>query len=395
MGGPTHTDVLRQRLRTAALVSFAADALLLPLSLHYRPAAELPAILGIWVVHLALTTVALLASYGRVSEKLLDRLILGLVLAWVLDTELYLWLSPREMGLVTVSLTMGLMASAVFFDWSWRRTAVVSSLVCGAFALVAANAAPLGGNEEPTPLLLGGLVVGALIATASAGMLEQFRSSLAHRESKLAALSARLMSIQEDERRRISRELHEEVGQSLSAVNSYLWLIERELVADGAPYKARIAEARQVVGKTLTGIRELSGLLRPVVLDDFGLVPSLDAHLKAFADRHEIATSLTVEGLPERLPPQLETALYRIAQEALTNVARHAQAHRVRVRLAARGRELRLDIEDDGVGLRASGHTGLGLIGIHERVRALGGTVSIASDRGASLSIRLPLPRAA
>jgi two-component system sensor histidine kinase UhpB len=103
---------------------------------------------------------------------------------------------------------------------------------------------------------------------------------------------------------------------------------------------------------------------------------------------------LTVGRLPERLPAEVETALYRITQEALTNVARHARARSVRVRVAAEGRVLRLDIEDDGVGLPRGSTTGLGLVGIHERVRAIGGTLSIASNPGAALTVRVPLPAA-
>ena len=140
-------------------------------------------------------------------------------------------------------------------------------------------------------------------------------------------------------------------------------------------------------------LHEIADLLGPPV--DVGLIPSLDAHLKAFGARHEITTSLEVDDVPERLPAEVETALYRIAQEGLSNVARHAHARRVSVRLVAENRHIRLDIEDDGVGLpRALEKHGMGLLGINERVRQLGGTVAIASGRGASLSIRLPLPAA-
>src|SRR5262249_1582535 len=140
---------------------------------------------------------------------------------------------------------------------------------------------------------------------------------------------------------------------------------------------------------------ELSQLLRPSVLDDFGLVPSLDSHLKAFAERHGIKAGLTVTGVFDRLPPDVETALYRITQEALTTVARHARAHRVQVALSAERDELRLQVDDDGVGLVSSngnqGPTGTGLVGIRERVRSLGGRVTIQSTRGMSLRVVVPL----
>ena len=129
------------------------------------------------------------------------------------------------------------------------------------------------------------------------------------------------------------------------------------------------------------------------MLDTLGLVPSLDALVKSFAESHGIAASLIADELPNRLPATLETALYRVAQEALTNVARHARARHVRVALAALGDELRLEVEDDGVGLPANGQpaTGTGLVGIRERVRALGGQLTVTSRRGVRLSVQVPL----
>jgi len=181
-------------------------------------------------------------------------------------------------------------------------------------------------------------------------------------------------------------------------VLSYLWLIERALPAELAEMRTRAAEARRLAAQTVTEIRELSQLLRPSALDDYGLVPTLETFLKGFADRQRIAATLSVDGLAERLPADIETALYRIAQEALTNVALHAHATRVAVRLAADAREVHLAVEDDGVGLpdafRSARPAGTGLIGIRERVRSLGGTVSMHSAGGACLEIRLPLPQA-
>src|SRR5439155_15630206 len=171
---------------------------------------------------------------------------------------------------------------------------------------------------------------------------DRMRSSLAERQRELEGLSVRLMAAQEEERRRLSRELHDELGQSLTAVNAYLWLMEKDVPEGLDVVRERAVEARRLVSKTLAQMRELSQLLRPSVLDDLGLVPSLDSHLKAFADRHQIGVAFDAEGLPERLPAALETALYRIVQEALTNVARHAHARHVRVTLGVDGDMLRL-----------------------------------------------------
>src|SRR5207245_6137731 len=141
------------------------------------------------------------------------------------------------------------------------------------------------------------------------------------------------MAVQEEERRRLARELHDEFGQTLPAVNANLWLIERQAAADAEALRHRTTETRRLVARTLGAMRELSQLLRPAVLDTLGLVPSLDALVKTFAASHGIAASLTADELPGRLSAALETALYRVAQEALTNVARHARARHVRVAL--------------------------------------------------------------
>src|SRR5207244_10679299 len=119
--------------------------------------------------------------------------------------------------------------------------------------------------------------------------------------------------------------------------------------------------------------------------------------LGAFAEHHQLAITWTSDGLPERLPAEMETALYRITQEALTNAARHARAARVRVALTAIGGELRLEIEDDGIGLAVHNGgrppTGTGLVGIRERVRALGGQLVLHGERGMRVEVRVPLPR--
>jgi signal transduction histidine kinase len=202
------------------------------------------------------------------------------------------------------------------------------------------------------------------------------------------------MFVQEEQLRRVARELHEELGQSLTAVSSYLWVLQQQSPRQPVTLRAAASEARRLVARILGQLRELSQLLRPHALDLYGLIPSLEAHLRTFETRHGIAAEFLVSGVRERLPPDMETALYRIAQEALTNVARHAHATRVRVALTVMGGELRLKIEDDGDGLPQNGsgrRAGVGLIGIRERARALGGTMTVASSRGVRLAVRLPL----
>ena len=136
--------------------------------------------------------------------------------------------------------------------------------------------------------------------------------------------------------------------------------------------------------------------VRPPGLDLYGLAPSLESQLEAFRGTHRIATKFSVEALPDRLPEAIETAVYRIIQEALTNVARHAHAKRVSVALRGEDGALRLEVRDDGVGLPTtngtSRRTGIGLVGIRERVRALGGQLLLHGERGVRLEVRVPLP---
>jgi len=389
-----HGRALRVRLRIAALIALAAGFLFLPIEGYFRPAADRRALLIGWAIHTTLATTALVASAMPLAPRTIARLALGLVLIHIANAHLYLLLAPHNPALVASDLICVLGIGPVFFSWSTSRTLVVALITSVTFAVVGFSLPTDATGRGSVVGALGALVVGAGIAVASARVLGQLRGNLARRRRELAALSARLMSVQEEERRRLSRELHDEFGQSLTAVNAYLWLIERQ-ATDSALLREQTAEARRVVSRTLAAMRELSQLLRPSVLDDFGLVPSLDSHLRSFAARHRIETSFSAEGLPERLPADMETALYRITQEALTNVARHARATRVRVTLSTRGRDISLEIEDDGVGLPtrngSGGHAGTGLVGIRERVRILGGTMTIHGRPGTRLRIAVPL----
>jgi len=289
-----------------------------------------------------------------------------------------------------------LMGDSVLFGWSTKRVLALAIGFSAGFLLLGIEVAPYDVPRPDFAVASIVLLVGAATAVGCAHLLAILRSSLAERQRELSELSTRLMSVQEEERRRLARELHDEFGQTLTAVNANLWLIERQAPADAEALRHRTTETRRLVARTLGAMRELSQLLRPSVLDTLGLMPSLDALVSAFREHHQIATSLTGDGLPERLPAEMETALYRIAQEALTNVARHARAARVRVALTAMGGELRLEIEDDGVGLAAHNGgtppTGTGLVGIRERVRALGGQLLLHGERGVRLEVRVPLP---
>jgi signal transduction histidine kinase len=388
----------KAELRLAALIALVSVIFLWPIQAFYIAEHALPALMLVYALHTLVTGTVLLASFRVVSARQADRLTILFTLGLTANLLLYLYLLPFAVptypSLISNALTCLLIADAVLFSWSTRRMLAISIATCLGFAAVGATLSLRGVPASPFALTLTWLGIGAALAVTCARVLGRFRASLMRRQTELAALSARLMSVQEEQLKSLSRELHDELGQSLTAVSSYMWLIEKQLPEELPALRTRTAEARRLVAKTLGQMRELSQLLRPPVLDLYGLGASLEAHLKAFGQRHQIATSFAADGVPDRLPAEIETAVYRITQEALTNVARHSKAARVRVSLTTEGSELTLEVEDDGVGLAADRDTrrGVGLIGIRERVLALGGAMTISSGPGLRLGVRVPLP---
>ncbi len=392
----------RPQLRTAALIALASGLGLLPVQMIAMGAGHVPRLLLIHGLHVAVASIVLVASFTRLGLRRADGLGLFFVLGVMANLLLYLYLLPYAVptypSLMSSAFTCLLIAGAVLFSWSARRMVLVGALACIGFALVGVALGMQGLPTAPFASTLSWVVIGAALAVACARVLGRFRASLIQRQEELAALSARLMSVQEEQLHRLSRELHDELGQSLTAVASYLWILERKLPPQLDELRTPAGEARRLVTKTLGEMRELSQLLRPPALDLWGLAPLLEAHLDAFGGRHRVLTKFTAEGLPERLPEEIETAVYRIIQEALTNVARHARAKRVWVALRGTADELLLEVRDDGVGLPsgdgAKRPIGIGLIGIRERVRALRGTVELGSSGaggGARLVASLPL----
>ena len=387
-------------LRALALMVLAAVAVVVPLQACYAPAPIIRATLIAQGLHAVLAGLLIIASFTGLGGRHADRLGLLFVLGLATNICAYLYLLPAVVPIDSVypalaadGITFVLIGATVFLAWSVRRTIVVSAVTWLALGLVGAILSSNGVLAAPYSLALGSLGIGMGFAVATARMLGRFRTALGRRHARLRALSVRLMSVQEEERRRLSRELHDGLSQSLTAVSSYLWLIEKQLPEDRETLRRQTAEARRLLAQTLGEMRDLSQRLCPPLLALYGLLASLEAHLKAFEERHRIVTRLDAAGFPARLPVNIETALYRITQEALTNVARHACAHHVRVALAVREGEIRLDIEDDGIGLPShdgAAPTGTGLTGIAERVGALDGTLAISSVRGTHLHIRIP-----
>ena len=245
--------------------------------------------------------------------------------------------------------------------------------------------------------LLLSMIVGAFVSGHVSRLERRLRAELAanaENTSQLHRLSARLVRAQEDERRLISRELHDEVGQALTAVKMQLALARRSLPDAQA---GAIDEARAVTDAALLSTRQLSRLLHPPMLDDTGLAATLDWYLKGFSERTGVPVEFVHSGMEERPAAEVETCLFRVVQEATTNIARHAAATSCRVYLQRLPASVALTVEDNGAGFE-HGTTqrhqpeGVGLLGIGERVTDARGTFRIESAPGRGTRIMVELP---
>jgi signal transduction histidine kinase len=211
--------------------------------------------------------------------------------------------------------------------------------------------------------------------------------------SELQDLSARLVSAQEEERRAISRELHDEVGQSLSAL-----LMEAGNAArvpdTSADLRRHVESIKKLAETSVNVIRNMTLLLRPSMLDDFGLVPALEWQAREVSKRTGLRVHVTAEEASGELPDQLRTCIYRVVQEALHNCARHSQARSVKVTVKQEAHRILLSVEDDGHGFEAGRVRGLGLVGMEERVTHLGGAFEVQSRPGAGTRVAAELPLA-
>lgn len=212
----------------------------------------------------------------------------------------------------------------------------------------------------------------------------------------LERLSARLVDVQEQERRTLARELHDEVGQALTAVKMDIGIALRTEVEPRV--RTALEEARDLSENALRSVRDMSQLLHPSALDDFGLPATLTTYLRTFSHRTGIRAQLA-ETMESRLAPDIEVSVYRIVQEALSNVARHSGATACTVSLNCGRDVLRLVIEDNGRGIgpiatRLASGRGLGLIGMRERAQALGGTFTIRERDGGGTIVAVTLPLA-
>lgn len=213
---------------------------------------------------------------------------------------------------------------------------------------------------------------------------------------ELKQLSARLVEVQEDERRSISRELHDQVGQALTGVLVEMANLSTLIRArDVDALEAKTAEIKREVETSIGVVRDMALLLRPSMLDDLGLLPALEWQAREVSKRTGIWVKVTADQLPEDLPEDHKTCVYRVVQEALHNCVQHSGAHHVRISVDLQDAHLHLSIQDDGHGFDACRQRGMGLLGIEERVGHLGGsfTIECAPGQGTLLRVDLPVPQ--
>jgi len=282
-------------------------------------------------------------------------------------------------GLV-FGLLVILVAVGVALILSRRVERPINELAAGASA-VARGSYEKVESPQRSPLEI------AMLADAFNEMVE----SRAESERRLKALSERLLAAQEDERARIARAIHDDLGQSLTALKMDLvGLLDKNNIRP-SPIRERV---ERTLDNTVSTVQQIAKELRPSTLDDLGLVATLQAEVRLFEERTGIECELS-------LPAQLNlgdvssTALYRIIQEALTNVVRHSNASRVEIRMREAGGEVFVEIRDDGRGItldEVSSPASLGLMGIRERAAMIGGTAAFegVAGRGTVVSVRIP-----
>jgi signal transduction histidine kinase len=228
------------------------------------------------------------------------------------------------------------------------------------------------------------------VAMQNARLLAEASAARTH----LQAVSRQLVAVQEAERARIARDLHDEIGQMLTGLKLVLAIGTR---STPAMIQSRLAEAQSLVNELTTRVREISLDLRPAMLDDLGLLPTLLWHIKRYTQQTQIQVTMKHTGLDQRVAPEVEIAVYRIVQEGLTNVARHASVHEVAIWLWRTSDSIGVRIQDQGNGFAPkdvlAAHTSSGLAGMVERVRLLGGqlTIESAPGQGTRLTAELPL----
>ncbi len=247
-----------------------------------------------------------------------------------------------------------------------------------------------------TPLMEGNKVVATVTAFQDISERKRAEQELLESRRQLQELSVFLQSVRENERTRIARELHDELGQALTALKIDLSWLNEKLSPQEEKITAKLHAMTALVGKTVDAMRRIAEDLRPGMLDDLGLAAAIEHHVGKFIDSTTIACDFAMSHEDFEVEDGVATALFRILQEALTNVARHADATQVKVRLDDLGQEMRLIVEDNGRGLPQQPNKErqtYGLLGMRERVKILGGRLEISSQPGHGTRIEAHIPK--
>jgi signal transduction histidine kinase len=249
-------------------------------------------------------------------------------------------------------------------------------------------------------LLVLTLVCGTLLAGGSIRRILRLERLSSQRfdeveqaRSALGELSTRLIAVQESERRALSRELHDEVGQSLSALLLGIGNVAAIISpAENTNARGQLQDLRRLAERTLAVVRDMSLLLRPSMLDDLGLIPALQWQAREVSRTKNLPVQVHADELAEDIPDEHKTCIYRLVQETLHNITRHAKAKSVDIRLSQNANKLLLTIRDDGQGFIPEREKGLGLLGMEERVKHLHGSFHVHSNPGKGTSVRVELP---
>jgi signal transduction histidine kinase len=289
--------------------------------------------------------------------------------------------------LILITMLMIAVGFAAAFFLTWILTRPIYDLVAATEAVTRGDFSqrlPRWANDE-----IGQLTVAFNQMTESLGQAARERDE---RDRMRAQYVSNVITAQEDERKRIARELHDSTGQSLTSL--LVGLKNLKETGDPAEIGVRIDSLREVVGRTLDEVRVMAWQLRPSMLDDLGLTSALQRYIDDYQQRYAIKVDFVFNGMDERLPVEMETSIYRIIQESLTNIARHAQASTASVMIDRRRSTVRLIVEDNGVGLDLQAVSGksLGLQGIRERAALFNGRLTIESQPGQGTSLFVELP---
>ena len=348
-------------------------------------------------------------DYGRIMSQLeeADRDIDRISAAGAQTPERDLWVSLKRNSTAFSNEARRLLsvedpetfASMDLFRYHEAFTSVVARLIEGEYRKVSAAQAQIDRRSSrllrESALFAGGSVLLALVFSAFTVRLVSAQARAIEAQSaELGRVSWQMLSNQEAAARRFSHELHDELGQSLTAIKTNLTALQ----SNGQASPARLEDCLRLVDDAMGNVRQMSQLLHPTILDDFGLEASLRWLCEGFAAR--TGTEVQVESnFSGRLPDETETHLFRIAQEALTNIARHSGAKQAQVRLNAKGGEITLAVQDDGHGLEnprtaldgPSGR-GLGMVGMRARARSAGGDLAVRSRPGEGVLIEVRVP---